>query len=163
MSDDLVKDALRMIPYGFYAISSHSGEDSNIMVANWLTQASFSPRQIALGLQKTSYSHGLIESGGVFVVNIFNKADGDAIKPFTKGRSKNPDKMTNVQYTAAPLTGCPIVEGAAAYLECKVVAKLDTGGDHEIVIGEVIGAGVNKPGEAKDTLTLVDFGWSYAG
>jgi flavin reductase (DIM6/NTAB) family NADH-FMN oxidoreductase RutF len=163
MSDDLVKDALRMIPYGFYAISTRSGDDVNIMVANWLTQASFSPRQVALGLQKTSYSHGLVESSGVFVINIFNKADSDAIRPFTKGRAKNPDKMTNVHFTPAPLTGCPIVDGAAAYLECKVAAKLDTGGDHEIVVAEVIGAGVNKPGEAKDTLTLVDFGWSYAG
>jgi len=163
MSDDLVKDALRMIPYGFYAISTRSGDNANIMVANWLTQASFSPRQVALGLQKTSYSHGLIEASSVFVVNIFNKADVEAIKPYTKGRAKNPDKMTNVQYETAPLTGCPIVSGGAAYLECKVVAKLDTGGDHEIIVAEVIGAGVSKAGEAKDTLTLLDIGWSYAG
>lgn len=163
MSEDLVKDALRMIPYGFYAIASRKDDDANVMVANWLTQVSFSPRQIALGLQKTSYSHGLIDASGVFVVNLFNKADADAIKPFTKGRAKNPEKMTGAQYTPAPLTGCPVVQGAAAYLECKVISRLNTGGDHDIVVAEVIGAGVNKAGEAGDTLTLPDFGWSYAG
>jgi flavin reductase (DIM6/NTAB) family NADH-FMN oxidoreductase RutF len=163
MSDDLQKDALRMMPYAFYAITSKSGGESNIMVANWVTQCSFEPRQIALMLQKTSYSHGLVKNGGVFAVNLFNKADAEAIKPYTKSRAKNPDKMTNAKYTPAPVTGCPIVEGAAAYIECRVVDTLDAGGDHEVIVGEVVGAGVNKPGEAKDTLTLVDLAWSYAG
>jgi flavin reductase (DIM6/NTAB) family NADH-FMN oxidoreductase RutF len=163
MSDDLIKDALRMMPYGFYSITSHDGDRVNAMVANWLTQVSFTPRQVALGLQRTSHSHSLIAASKVFVVNIFNKADVEAIKPFTKGTAKNPDKMKAAQYTPAPQTGCPVLEGAAAYLECRVVAMLNTGGDHDIVVGEVIGAGVHKPGEASATLTLPDLGWSYAG
>jgi flavin reductase (DIM6/NTAB) family NADH-FMN oxidoreductase RutF len=61
------------------------------------------------------------------------------------------------------VTGCPIIEGTAAYIECKVVDLIDVGGDHDILIGEAIGAGVLKPGEAADTLTLPDVGWSYAG
>jgi len=163
MSDDPIKDALNMIPYGFYSITSRSGDEVNAMVANWLTQASFEPRQVALCLQKTSYSYGVIEEGRVFAVNIFNKADEEAIKPFTKSRKKNPDKMKDARYTEGPETGCPVIEGAAAYLECKVVQIVDTGGDHNIVVGEVVGAGVNKPGKAADTLMLVDLGWSYAG
>ncbi len=163
MSDDPIKDALRMIPYGFYAVSSRSGDEANIMVATWLTQVSFEPRQIALGLQKTSYSHSLVKTGRVFAVNLFNKADVEAIKPFTKGRAKNPDKMKTAQFTPGPVTGCPIVAGAAAYLECRVVGAFDAGGDHEVVVGEVVGAGVNKPGEPADTLKLIDIGWSYGG
>ena len=41
MSDDLIKDALRMMPYGFYAVSSRSEDDENAMVANWVMQTSF--------------------------------------------------------------------------------------------------------------------------
>jgi flavin reductase (DIM6/NTAB) family NADH-FMN oxidoreductase RutF len=160
---DAIKDALNMMPYGFYAITSKSGDDTNIMVANWLTQSSFEPRQITLGLQRTSYSHGLIEKGKVFAVNIFNKADVEAIKPFTKSRAKKPEKMDGAQFTPSEITGCPVINGSAAYIECKVVAIVNTGGDHDVVIGEVIGAGVSKPGKAGDTLTLVDLGWSYAG
>ncbi|MFN8373576.1 MAG: flavin reductase family protein [Anaerolineae bacterium] len=160
---DPISDALHMIPYGFYAITSRSGEDVNIMTANWLTQVSFEPRQLALGLQKTSYSHGLIQKGRVFAINIFNKADVEAIKPFTKSRAKKPEKMEGVAYTPGSVTGCPVLGTAAAYVECKVVAIVDAGGDHDVVIGEVIGAGVNKPGKADSSLTLVDLGWSYAG
>ncbi|GIK37644.1 MAG: hypothetical protein BroJett011_14770 [Chloroflexota bacterium] len=53
--------------------------------------------------------------------------------------------------------------GAVAYLECRGVGKLDVDRDHDIVVGEVVGGGVRKPGHAADSLTLVDLGWSYAG
>lgn len=163
MSDDPIKDALNMMPYGFYSITSQFGDDVNAMVANWITQASFEPRLIAMGLQKKAYTHDLIEKAGFFVVNIFRTEDHEAIMGLTKSRAKNPDKMKNANYSAGPVTGCPIIEGAAAYIECKVVDLIDVGGDHDILIGEAIGAGVLKPGKAADTLTLLDVGWSYAG
>lgn len=163
MSEDPIKTVLNMMPYGFYSITSRNGDEVNAMVANWVTQASFEPRLIALALQKKAYSHGLISEGGVFAVNVFNKADEEAIKPYTKSRAKNPEKMENVQYHEGPETSVPVLDAAAAYLECKVVQVVDVGGDHDIVVGEVVGAGVNKPGEVDETLTLPDVGWSYAG
>ena len=163
MSNDLIKNALHQMAYGFYAIGSRAGDEVNIMVANWVMQVSFTPRLLAIGLQKKAYSYGLIASGRVFTINIFHKEDSEAIRPFTKGRAKNPDKIANAQYSLAPETGCPIPAGAAAYLECKVTTILDSGGDHHLVIGEVIGGGVMKAGEATNTLTLLDLGWSYAG
>jgi flavin reductase (DIM6/NTAB) family NADH-FMN oxidoreductase RutF len=163
MSKDLIKEALRMMPYGFYGITSKDEEDVNAMVANWVTQVSFEPRQLALGLQKTCYTHVLIEKGGVFAVNLFRKEDEGAIKPFTKSRAKDPEKMSNAVYEVTPETGCPILTGSAAYLECRVVRIVDTGGDHDIIVGEVVGAGVSKPGEVSEMLSLPHLGWSYAG
>ena len=163
MSDDPIKDALQMIPYGFYSITSRYEDDVNAMVANWFTQVSFEPRQVGLAIQKNCYSRGLIGKGNVFAVNIFEKADVEMIKPYTKGRAKNPTKMEDAKYTPGLETGCPILEGATAYLECRVVAIHDNDGDHDMVIGEVVGAGVIKTGDASKTLTLLDLGWSYAG
>lgn len=163
MSDDPIKDALNRMPYGFYSITSRNGDDVNAMVANWVMQVSFTPRLIALGLAKKAYSHEVISAGRVFAVNIFNKEDQEAMTPFSKARAKRPDKMETAQYTPGPETGCPILEGAAAYVECKVTQIIDIGGDHDVVIGEAIGAGINKPGEVTDTLTLPHVGWSYAG
>ncbi|MEO8607468.1 MAG: flavin reductase family protein [Chloroflexota bacterium] len=163
MSDDSIKDTLRLMPYGFYSITSHHGDDLNAMVANWVIQSSFEPRQITLGLQKTSFSHSLIQASKVFAVNLFYKADVESMKPFTKSRAKNPDKMKDADYTLSAQIGCPILDGAAAYLECRVVGNLDAGGDHELFVGEVVGAAVLKPGTVIDTITLLDLGWSYAG
>jgi len=163
MPEDPIKTALKMMPYGFYAITSRSGEDVNAMSANWLTQASFEPRLVALGLQKTCYTHGLVEAGRVFAINIFRTEDMECIKPFATSRSKNPEKMDEASYTLAPETGCPVLQGAAAVIECRVQQIVDTGGDHDIIVGEVVGGQVLKPGEMGDSLTLMDIGWSYAG
>lgn len=163
MSDDPIKDVLNRLPYGFYSITTRSGDEVNIMVANWLMQSSFEPRLVTLALQKTSYSHGLIEDGRVFAVNLFAVEDQEAIKAFTSSRKKDPDKVKNANFEPGPETGCPILESAAAYLECRVRQIVDVGGDHDLVVGEIVSAGVRKPGEVEDTLTLLDIGWSYAG
>jgi flavin reductase (DIM6/NTAB) family NADH-FMN oxidoreductase RutF len=163
MSEDSIKSMLRRMPYGFYSITSKHGDEVNAMVANWIVQTSFEPRMLALGLQRTSYSYELISKGKVFAVNLFLRQDDEAIKPFTKSRLKNPEKMSGVDYSPAPETGCPIILGAAGYLECQVKEIFTTGGDHDIILGEVIGAQVLKEGSVDDTLTLLDLGWSYAG
>lgn len=163
MSDDPIKEVLHRMPYGFYSITSRHGDEVNAMVANWVMQVSFTPRLMAMGLAKKAFSHQLIAAGQVFAINIFNKADKEMMTPYTKARAKKPDKMENTQYTPGAQTGCPILEGAAAYLECRVVQMVDVGGDHTVLIGEVVSAGSLKPGEVTDTLTLPDVGWSYAG
>jgi len=163
MSDDPIKEALHLMPYGFYSLTSRSGDDVNAMVANWIIQASFTPRLMTIALQKTSYTHGLVEAGRVFCINLFKKEDQEVMMAFTKSRSKNPDKMKHVSYSEAPETGCPVLDGAAAYIECKVVDIFDVGGDHDLVVGEVVGCNILKEAEVGDMMTLPYIGWSYAG
>ncbi|MCW5875192.1 MAG: flavin reductase family protein [Anaerolineales bacterium] len=158
-----ISNLLRRMPYGFYALGSQHGDDSNLMVFNWVTQVSFEPQLLAVGLQKTSHSYGLVTASRQFVINLFLAEDAELIKPFTKSRAKNPDKMKTATFRPAPLTGAPVVEGAAGYLELEVVNILETGGDHDIVLAKPLGGEILKPGEAKDSLSLPDLGWSYAG
>lgn len=165
MSDNAtkIKDVLRMMPYGFYALTSKHGDTVNAMVVNWVTQVSFEPRLLAVGLQKTSRSYELVTTEKVFALNLFHKENADAIKPYTKSTSKNPDKMRDAHYTPAPATGCPILEGASAYIECRVRQVIDIGGDHDIIIGEPLGADIYQAHDVANTLSLVIMGWSYAG
>ena len=163
MSDDTIKDALKMMPYGFYSFTTKNGADVNAMVVNWVSQMSYEPRLIAVGIQKSCYSRGLVEAGRVFGLNIFLQADSDAIMPVTSGRSRKPEKMDEADYSAAPETGVPVLAGAAAFIECKVTRIVDVGGDHDIVVGEAINAEIIKEGAPPDVLSLTELGWSYAG
>jgi len=163
MSENQISDALKLVPYGFYAVGSSFEGDHNVMVLNWLTQASFEPQLIAIGLVKTAYSHGLIEKSGSFTVSLFRQEDKDAVMPFTKGRAKNPEKMQGAKFSLSPELGNPVLDSAVAFIECRVVNAVDTGGDHDIILAEVVNAEVRKPSEAKDMLTLPGIGWSYAG
>ncbi|MCY4465949.1 MAG: flavin reductase family protein [Chloroflexi bacterium] len=163
MAEDKIKDALKMMPYGFYAFTTKDGADVNAMVVNWVSQMSYAPRLLAVGIQKSCYSRGLVEAGGVFGLNLFLQADSDAIMSVTSGRARKPDKMDDADYSAAPETGVPVLAGAAAYIECKLTQIVDVGGDHDIVVGEAIHADVMKEGAPPDVLSLTELGWSYAG
>jgi len=99
----------------------------------------------------------------VFALNLFNKEEFSEIKKYTTCRSKNPDKMKNIKFSKGHETGCPILPESSAFLECRVQTILDNGGDHDIIIGEIVAGGNNKPGGMADTLTLTDLGWNYAG
>lgn len=163
MSDDKIRDALKMMPYGFYAFTTKNGADVNAMVVNWVSQMSYAPRLIAVGIQKSCYSRGVVEAGRVFGLNIFLQADSGAIMPVTSGRAKKPEKMETADYAAAPATGVPVLAGAAAFIECQVTQIVDVGGDHDIVIGEAINAEIMKAGGPPEVLSLTELGWSYAG
>ena len=163
MSDDRIKDALRMMPYGFYAFTTKDGDDVNAMVVNWVSQMSYAPRLLAVGIQKSCYSRGLLAVGGGFGLNLFLQADSDAIMGVTSGRAKKPEKMEEANYSPAPETGAPVLQGAAAFIECRVTQIVDVGGDHDIVVGEAINADVMKEGGPPDVLSLTQLGWSYAG
>lgn len=163
MKDDSIKAALRVIPYGFYAITSHHDGIDNAMVANWLSQVSFSPRRLILGLQNTCYTYGLVQKSGVFCINIFRKEDQESLMPYTKSLAKAPDKMEGAVFEPAPETQCPVLQGTAAYIECRVLDIVDINAGHDIVIAEPINAAVLKELEYTDALTLMDVGWHYAG
>lgn len=163
MTENPISDTLKMIPYGIYVVTSRDGDDRNAMVLNWLTQSSFETQHLVIGLQRTSYSYGLIEKSRKFVVNVLRKEDAETLKAFTKSRGKYPEKFNDANYTDAPVTGAPVLVEAAGYLECEVVSLFDTGSGHDVVIAKIVGAGVQKEGKAGDTLTLVELGWNYAG
>jgi flavin reductase (DIM6/NTAB) family NADH-FMN oxidoreductase RutF len=163
MSENPISDALHLIPYGFYSITTRDGDDRNVMVANWLTQVSFEPQHLALGIQTTSYSFGLMKKSGKLLVNIFAAEDEEVVKQFTKSREKDPEKFLKVHYSDAPVTGLPLLDEAAAYLECEIVELYDTDAGHHVVIARVVGGGVLKAIETVDVLTLPGIGWNYAG
>ena len=67
--------------------------------------------------------------------------------------------LQDVRYRTGK-TGAPILDDAIAFVECEVREIANDGGDHAVVIGEVVEAGVRKD---EPSLTLMDTGWHYGG
>lgn len=166
MASDPIKMILNMIPYGAFALTSKYEDDVNAMFITWVTQVSFIPRRLAVGLQNTSYSYGLVEKSRVFALNLFSQSHPPDLTVIMQSRMRNSDKMTQLEYTLAPETACPILSSCAAYIECRVTDIFDFTGDHNLIVAEPIGADiVNKPQKpgAKDILSLVDLNMKYGG
>jgi flavin reductase (DIM6/NTAB) family NADH-FMN oxidoreductase RutF len=160
MDPNAKKTALRMIPYGLFVLTAKS-KDGRIAAAtvNWVTQASFAPPLVAVGVKTDSGAHAIIKESGAFALNVLGKGQQAAAFAFFKPANHEGDRINGEPFRSGA-TGAPILTALPAFVECKLVDTLEEG-DHSIFVGEVVEAGVSaeiggRPDDA--TLWLKDLG-----
>jgi flavin reductase (DIM6/NTAB) family NADH-FMN oxidoreductase RutF len=159
MDPNAKKTALRMIPYGLYVLTAASGDRVAAATVNWVTQASFEPPLIAVGVKVDSHAHPLIKETRTFALNVLGKGQQPMAFTFFKPADKQGQTISGEPYRAGS-TGAPILTNAPAYVECTLEGTVELG-DHSIFVGKVVDAGVSKApeGRADDaTLWLKDLG-----
>lgn len=154
------KTALRMIPYGLYVLTAQS-KDGTVAAAtvNWVTQASFTPPLVVVGVKADSGAHAVIKEAGTFALNVLGKGQNAAAFAFFKPANREGDRINGEPFHAVS-TGAPILKSVPAFVECRLVETVEKG-DHSIFVGEVVNAGVSgaiegRPDDA--TLWLKDLG-----
>ncbi len=163
MDSDHKKQALRMIPYGLYVLSAKSGDGEGQLATstvNWVTQASFEPPLVAVGVKKDSVSHAVIKDAGSFALNVLGKDQQDLAFAFFKHAEPDGDTIAGQPFTLGANTSSPILTNTPAYVECRLRETVEIG-DHSVFVGEVVGAGVARPAEGRPddaTLALRDLG-----
>ena len=73
MDANAKKTALRMIPYGLYVLTAESPAGISAATVNWVTQASFAPPLVAVGVKVDSHAHSLIKESKTFALNVLGK------------------------------------------------------------------------------------------
>ncbi len=152
------KAVLRMFPYGLYAVTVAHGAERNGFTANWLSQAAFEPASIMVAVRNDGHSIGLIRASGVFAVNVYASGQRELAGHLGRSHQRNPRKIEEVAYHLGQ-NGCPILDDALGYLECRLVGEVPAG-DHTVFVGEITEAGVLREGE---TLTMRETGFRYSG
>ena len=159
MDEDAKKTALRMIPYGMYVLTSKDGKDVSAATVNWLTQTSFAPPLVAMGVEGDSGAHAHITDTGVFAVNVIGKEQLDTAFTFFKSLERDGDSIGGQAFVAGPETGCALPTDSPAWWECKVVGQIGQG-DHTLFLGEVLEAGIRA---ADQTILMRDHNLNYGG
>jgi flavin reductase (DIM6/NTAB) family NADH-FMN oxidoreductase RutF len=159
--DKLRRRVLWSLPSGLYVVGSAAHERKNLMTANWATQVSFDPKLFGIGVEKTAVTHELVHEGGSFSVCTIARDDRAIVRKFTKPVEADGASTLNGFAYHPGRTGVPILDQAAAWVECEVRNEVDCGG-HTFFIGEVIDAGFQA---AEDTpvLRMEDTRMSYGG
>jgi flavin reductase (DIM6/NTAB) family NADH-FMN oxidoreductase RutF len=160
MDAEAKKTALRMIPYGLYVLTGQR-QDGTVAAAtvNWVTQASFQPPLVAVGVKADSNAHAVIKDAGAFALNVLGKGQQAAAFTFFKPATRDGQTISGEAFRNGS-TGAPIFTSVPAFVECKLVATVERG-DHSVFVGEVVDAGVaatitGRPDDA--TLWLKDLG-----
>jgi flavin reductase (DIM6/NTAB) family NADH-FMN oxidoreductase RutF len=155
MDADAKKTALRMIPYGLFVLTADDGKGGvAAATVNWVTQASFAPPLVAVGVKADSGARSTIGAAGHFALNVLGKDDKGVAYAFFKPTEVADGKLSGQPYTAGT-TGAPILAGAVAALECKVVTIAEVG-DHHLVVGEVVEATVMKPPAGRPDAAILE-------
>jgi flavin reductase (DIM6/NTAB) family NADH-FMN oxidoreductase RutF len=107
------------------------------MTANAFSSVSLDPPLILVCVINPSEGADHITRNGVFAVNILSVDQEPLSRYFaSRERPKGRDAFRDVPHRVAA-SGSPILEGAAAFMDCRVHASHEAG-DHSIFIGEVL-------------------------
>ena len=142
MDEQAKKTALRRIPYGLFLLTARNGDEIASGTVNWVTQTSFKPPMVAVGIKQDSHPYGVVKASGSFALNALGSDQKDVAQAFFGTVKPEGDKLGPVTFTDGA-TGSPVIKEAPAYWECRVVGVLEQG-DHHVFLGEVVEAGVNS-------------------
>ena len=154
------KVALRAINYGLYVVTAVDGGEFSAAGINWLSQASFEPPLIMVGVKTDSDTHRIVEKTGTFAVNVLAADQLDVGKAFFRTTKVEGDELNGYKFEPGPETGAPLLVDLPYWFEARVTESVKRG-DHSVFVAEVVNAGVRD--ESKVPLLLRDTGMNYGG
>ena len=122
---------------GVTVVTTYGAEGGHGMTANSFSSVSLDPPLVLVCVAKTASAVNHLERNGIFAVNVL-AAGQEPLSRYFASRDRPGGARA---FAAVPhhrgVTGAPILEGAAAYLDCVVHASHEAG-DHHIFVGEVL-------------------------
>ena len=113
------------------------------LTATAFTSVSLDPPLCLVCVDHRAASLGALRDSGVLAVSMLGASQQALSARFS---TRSADKFATVAFSRGVATGCPLLDGAVAHVEGRVVDIHDAG-DHAIVIAELIRVEVAPAGE----------------
>jgi flavin reductase (DIM6/NTAB) family NADH-FMN oxidoreductase RutF len=137
------------LPTGIVVVTASLDGKGHAMTVSAFTSVSLEPLLVLFCAEKVARFHDAVLAAGQWAVSILDEdAEKTARWLATRGRPLD-GQLDTIAHHPGPLTGAPILDGALAAMECRTHAVHD-GGDHSIVVGEVLG--VTERGDERGPL-----------
>lgn len=106
--------------------------------ASSVSSVSLQPPLVLVCLDRASKSHDPVLASGAFAVNFLTARQEDVARRFASEEREG--RFDGLDVVSGP-SGSPVLEGVLGWLDCRIWKVYD-GGDHSIVVGEVLGCAV---------------------
>ena len=124
---------------GVTVVTSRIGPQTRGITVNSFTSVSLDPPVVLICIDNKARSYGFLPEAGVFAVNVLSQQQDRICEYFARRHAPNPeDELAEIPYHDG-VTGCPLIDGSIAYVECRIIGKQDVG-DHAIFLAEVVTA-----------------------
>jgi flavin reductase (DIM6/NTAB) family NADH-FMN oxidoreductase RutF len=152
------KDVLRKFVYGVYVLVVKYKNEFSAATVTWLSQASFEPPLVMIGLNIKSNTYRLVNKSGKFSINILNEDQKKMAAAFFKESNYENQKINGYEIKIKN-SEIPIFDNVNASLECEIFKLIEIG-DHNIIVAKIINA---QEFSKKSVLDLKATGWKYGG
>ena len=160
MDEDAKRRVLRRIPYGMYVMTATADGQPAASTLTWLSQCSFHPPLVMVGVQSNSRMHEAIEKSGAMAIHLLAEGQQEIARRFFRPPLEEEGRLHGMVWQPGAATGAPVLPDLPACLEARVTDRIDRG-DHTVYVCEVVGAA------SRDTdfepLLLSSTPWSYGG
>lgn len=139
------REAMRRFATGVTVVSCTVHGEDHAMTANAFTSVSLDPLLVLVCVEKVARFHDAVLKAGSWAVSVLDESARDAAEWFaTPGRPLK-GQFAGFPYVRGQYTGAPLLRSALSTLECRTWATYD-GGDHTIVVGDVLYATTDNRG-----------------
>ena len=152
-----LRRAYKLINHGpTTLITASAGGRQNVMTAAWVMGIDFEPAKVVAVIAADTFTRGLVEASGEFVVNVPTVKMLDVVYAAGKVSGEDEDKIASLALTTAEasMVGAPLLEGCAAWLECRVVPEPHMQDSYDLFVAEVVAAWA-------DDASFVDGTWRF--
>lgn len=136
--------AVGRIPSGLFIVTMRHGDAETGMLASWVQQCSFEPLQVSVAIRQGRPANAWLTPGASFAINILEEDQPDLLVHFGKGFALDQPAFAGLDVRRSP-DGAPVLCDALAYLDCRVAERYPAG-DHDLIVGRVVGGRVQCEG-----------------
>jgi flavin reductase len=144
---------MREVPGPVSVVTVTAGGLSAGLTIDSLVSLSLEPPLVGIALGRHAALHELVREAGSFAVSILSAGQEHLAQHFARGVPPI-GLWTSVETRAGEL-GAPLIEGALAWIECRLAAE-HPAGDHTFFVGNVVAA---RRGPAREPLVHLRGGY----
>ncbi|GAA3748503.1 flavin reductase family protein [Salinactinospora qingdaonensis] len=135
--ESTLRQVMGRFPTGVTVLTA-AGQHCHGMTANAFTSVSLDPPLVLCCVARTARMHKAITAEHRFAVSLLEAGQEQVARYFAdRDRPAGPAQFDTVEWLPGPHTGAPLLSGSLAWLECEV-AQVHEGGDHSIILGQVL-------------------------
>ena len=154
MDHDFYRSLIGRFATGVTVVTPSVGGRLHGMTANAVCSLSLAPLQLLVCVDRASNCHIQMQGAEAFGISILAADQEEISNVFAQSREPTEGSLLGVEYRLGRL-GTPLIENALAHLECRIAERVP-GGDHIIVIGDVVAGEV-----VRDAEPLLFYGGRY--
>jgi flavin reductase (DIM6/NTAB) family NADH-FMN oxidoreductase RutF len=139
------RDTMSLFPTGVTLLTTRApdGVDHG-MTANSVTSVSLDPLLLLVCVEHASRVHGALLASGLWGISVLS-ADAEPLsRRLARRGHSTADALATVPHHRGPYTDALLLDGALSTVECRTWASYP-GGDHTVVIGEVLAVTTPRP------------------